>query len=130
MVFLGLGRELRRGNTWSRHDDGEDAPDWSVCWTDRVREVGAGYRVEELVIAGMVADLTPLPDPFGSQAGEYQERLAVADGVREWRNYQGRTLYNMVEAGVPLSSREREKYKRREALRPADVLAAMGREGE
>lgn len=130
MVFLGLGRELRRGSPYSRHDQGEEAPDWAVCWTDRAREVGAGFRVEELVMSGMVDKLVPLADPFGTQSDVYRERLEAADSVREWRNYQGRSLAGMVEAGMPVSRAVREKYRRRESLKPAQVLEAIDREGD
>ncbi|MGO1991837.1 MAG: hypothetical protein ACTH2Y_08430 [Corynebacterium sp.] len=122
--FLGLGRLLESASPYSGKG-GERSLVENVLWTDAAAEMGAGYRLDILVMDQMVEKLAPLADPLGSQAEEYNRRVEVFDRVQDWRNVRGRQIAQRVEAGMPVSRASREELKRRESLKPHQVLAQM-----
>lgn len=120
--FLGLGRELESASPYSGKG-GERPLVENVLWTDAAAEMGAGYRLDTLVIEGIVEELHPLVDPLGTQADEYGERVAEFDRVRGWRENNGLTTV----PGVPRKALE--ERNRRRLLRSHQVLAEMRVEG-
>lgn len=131
-AFLGLGRELRQSGAW--HRTNEERPlEYALLFTDRAAEVGAGLRVEDLVMGsrGAVAvdALDPIADPFGEDAVEYGERLAVFDRVVSWRQDLSGEATPAVTDVVGLPRRKREEMHRRRGLKPRQVLSEMAGEG-
>jgi hypothetical protein len=117
--FLGLGRTLDTSGPRAK----EESLTSHVVWTDAAAEMGAGYRLDTLVIEGIVEELHPLVDPLGTQADEYGERVAEFNLVRGWRDNGG---VHTVPGAPRKALAERN---RRQALKPHQVLAEMRAEG-
>lgn len=125
-AFLGLGRDLEVNRTSWDHKR-EERLEYPLLFTDRAAEVGAGLRLEDLVIDG--AELAPLADPFGEDAAEYGARLAVFDRVVSWRQDLSGEATPAVTDVVGLPRRKREEMHRRRGLKPRQVLSEMAGEG-
>ena len=113
--FLGLGRTLDTSGPRAK----EESLTSHVVWTDAAAEMGTGYRLDTLVIEGIVEELHPLVDPLGTQADEYGERVAEVNLVRGWRDNGG--VHTVP--GVPRKALA--ERNRRQALKPYQVLAEM-----
>lgn len=125
-AFLGLGRDLEVNRTsWDHKRD--ERLEYPLLFTDRAAEIGAGFRLEDLVIGG--AELAPLADPFGEDAAEYGARLAVFDRVVSWRQDLSGEATPAVTDVVGLPRRKREEMHRRRGLKPRQVLSEMAGEG-